>query len=492
MATFAKHLAHGLVDLGHDVEVVSLTLTKPRSTREEGILVHRVLETQLAGGLTRSGNALAYSKYVLGTSNATWSKFLELHRRKPFDVLDTPEHLAEGIWPAITKVVPLTVRLYTPHSKMIAERFHNVRPSCDHQLVAAIERIAMLQADVLTSPSDDLADFVSLDLNYPRERIRLIRNPIDPGEFTPDGGVAIQADSRKTVLFVGRLEERKGIHYLIDAIPHIVSRHNNVRFIIVGDDTKTGEGQTSVLDKLKEKVRQTHIENYIEWVPRVPLDALPAYYRSADICVVPSLYDNSPYTCLEAMACGRAIVGTSAGGTREYIVNGESGIIVPPRDAESLAKGILELLNDDERRAALGRAARERVLGHFQRTEIARQTVQVYQEAIANFQKRADYKMYRRDPSLLNGDTEQFMEAFNEYVQDMLFLEPICQMAHYARLFKSNPRLSLQGLALAVTRMFFGRQCGDWQIMRNLQRHMAEPPSPKQSADSAKVPASHR
>jgi glycogen(starch) synthase len=474
IATFAKHLAHGLTDLGHEVEVISLTLDKPHSIRESGILVHRVQELSVGGGLTRGGDLLSYTRYVLGTSAAMWKKFIELHKRKPFDVVDTPELLAEGVWPAITKAAPLAVRLYTPHSKFIAERLHNVRPSLDHQVVAAFERVAMLQADVLTSPSEDLADFVSLDLNYPREKIRLIRNPIDATVFKPEGPTAFMPEGRLTVLFVGRLEERKGIHYLIDAIPSIVAEFKNVRFVILGDDTKTAEGHRSVLAELKEKVRKNQLEQHIEWVQRVPLETLPSYYRSADICVVPSVYDNSPYTCLEAMACGRAVVGTSAGGTREYIINGESGIIVPPRDSEALSQSILQLLKNPDMRKQLATAARERVLTHFQRKEIARQTVELYNEAIANFQKRSEFRMYRRDPSQLADDLDQFFKALDDGIYDMLFLEPAFRVAHYFKLFKARPKLFLARVVLSVVQKTFGKRSNSWSFVQRLQNQVQE------------------
>jgi glycosyltransferase involved in cell wall biosynthesis len=184
---------------------------------------------------------MPYSRYVLQTTSALWKKFFQLHSEKPFDVVDTPELLAEGLIPAVTRCVPLLIRLYSPHSKFIAEGLHNVTPTFDHQFVATLERVAMVSADVLTSPSKDLADYVSGDLNYPRQSIKIVCNPIDPGEFSPEGTVALPSDGRLTVLFVGRLEGRKGINYLIDAIPETVKAFPNMRLVVLGDDTKISE-----------------------------------------------------------------------------------------------------------------------------------------------------------------------------------------------------------------------------------------------------------
>src|SRR5579883_1731078 len=174
IATFTRHLAHGLRELGNEVEVISLSEGTAKTADDEGILVHRVEPFVIPGDLGTLSIAMSYSRYVLKTSAALWQKFLQLHRQRPFDIIDTPELLAEGIYPAVTRAAPLVIRLYTPHSKFIAEQLHNVRATFDHQLVAMLERTAMLLADALTSPSQDLANFVAEDINYPLERIAII------------------------------------------------------------------------------------------------------------------------------------------------------------------------------------------------------------------------------------------------------------------------------------------------------------------------------
>jgi glycosyltransferase involved in cell wall biosynthesis len=454
IATFAKHLAHGLRDLGHDVEVVALAEGPAKTVEVEGIKVHRVEPYAVEGDLGAVSMCMPYSRYVLKTTTGLWEKFFELHSQNPFDVIDTPELLAEGLMPAVTKVAPLLIRLYTPHSKFIAEKLHSVTPSFDHQFVAMLERVAMRAADVITSPSDDLAEFVSNDLNYPRELIQIVRNPIDPDVFSPEGAKELPSDGRKTVLFVGRLEERKGIRYLVEAIPEIVKSYKNVRFVIIGDDTVNAEiKQTSVLAQLKETLSKNGCVDNVQFINRVALNSLPAYYRSADVCVVPSVYDNSPYTCLEAMSCGRAVVGTSAGGTREYLIDGESGIIVPPRDANALAEAILRILTDDNEQQRLSLNARARVLEKFQRKEIARQTVELYKLAIARF--RPESKLYLKDSSSCLADADTLMYSFDKMMYDLLYQESIAfRFKHWGRLARRRPRLMGAKVLAVLVRKF--------------------------------------
>ena len=376
IATFVRHLAHGLKELGNEVEVVALAKETEKVVDDDGVRVHRVLPYKLEVDLDAVNRYMPYIRYVLLTTLALWRKFHDLHRARPFDVVESPELLAESIYASVLRVVPLVIRLYTPHSKFIAENLHNAAATFDHLFVAMLERVAMAGADVLTCPSQDLAEFVANDLPCPIEDIAIVRNPIDPVEFSPEGPLSVPADDKVKILFVGRLEERKGIQYLVDAIPAVMNECPQARFIIIGDDTiNASGGQRSVLADLKNSLKAAGCLDKVTFINRIPLSELPAYYRSADISVVPSLYDNSPYTCLEAMSCGRAVIGTSAGGTREYIEDGESGMIVPPRDPQALAGAIIKLIKEPSFRGYLSTNARQRVLDKFQRKKIAEETM---------------------------------------------------------------------------------------------------------------------
>lgn len=454
IATFTRHLAHGLREIGNDVEVVSLAEGAPKVVDDEGVRVHRVAPYVIPGDLGAVSMCMPYSRYVLKTTSALWQKFFELHEQNPFDVVDTPELLAEGIFPAVTKALPLAIRLYTPHSKFMAENLHNITATFDHQLIAMLERIAMISADVITSPSEDLADFVAEDMSYPREKIRLIRNPIDPQVFSPEGPKALPEPEGLRVLFVGRLEERKGIHYLVRAIPGILEACPDTEFVIIGaDTTNSNSGQRSVLNELRDFLARNRAIHRVKFIPRVPLAELASYYRSADVCVVPSVYDNSPYTCLEAMACGRPVVGTSGGGTKEYVTDGECGIIVPPRDTEALKEAIVRLLKDGRIRLRMSDAARARVLAKFQRKQIARETMDLYEQAQVEFAAKKKNSLYLKDTDQALTDAAVFLYSFDKMLYDLLYQQSIrFRLKHWWRLGTSRPRLLAGKIALRMVR----------------------------------------
>ena len=453
IATFVRHLAHGLKELGHEVVVVSLAKEQEKQVDDNGVTVHRVLPFNIEGGLDKVNRCMPYSRYVLLTTLALWRDFYYLHQESPFYVVDSPELLAESIYASVLRVVPLVIRLYTPHSKFMAENLHNTAATFDHMFVAMLERVAMTSGDVLTSPSEDLAEFVSADLNYPLANIHIVRNPIDPKEFSPEGDRAIAPDGRKIVLFVGRLEERKGIQYLIDAVPEVMRQCPEAHFVVIGDDTvNAAGGQRSVLADLKSSLQRSGTSENVTFIPRIPLTQLPAYYRSAEISVVPSLYDNSPYTCLEAMSCGRAVIGTSAGGTPEYIGNDESGLIVPPKDAGALVQAIVVLLKDDSYRLRLGANARNRVLEKFQRTKIAAQTVELYDLAAERFKARGKV-LYLRDAEQALPDAAVMLYCFDRMLYNLLFQESWrFRLSYWWHSAAHRPKLFAAKLLLMVAR----------------------------------------
>lgn len=332
---------------------------------------------------------------------------------------------------------------------------HNVTPNFDHQFVATVERIAMRGADAITSPSKDLAQFVSKDLKYPLEQIKIIHNPINTDVFTPSGKKAINDNLSLKVLFVGRLEERKGIKYLIESWPQVIAAVPKAHLYVIGDDTQNAKGQTSELTQLKKFINKHNIAESITFLGRVPLSDLPTYYRSADICVVPSVYDNSPYACLESMSCGTTTIGTASGGTAEYMVDGESGIIVKAKDSNVLAKAIIGLLQNDKERLRLGNNARARVLTCFQRKEIARLTARLYEQAIKSWQEKQPHlkatnrSIYPHSAERIMADVEEYALSYNEILHQFLFQWSLAyRIRTWFNKLRYRPRLYLGKLLL--------------------------------------------
>lgn len=483
IGAYNYQIAHGLKEIGHDVEVISLAARhtpgksdKPRTglVVTEEIPVHRV---PWRGHMEEYWGLLTttpISHFMIKTNMALWSKLQELHRLQPFDVVEVPEHLAEGLLPSVIKSLPVVIKIHTPYSKFIAERFHNTTPAFDHQFIALLERIAMLSADALISPSMDMARYVCQEINCPLEYIRIIKNPVDAHKFTPDGPAALEADGRLTVLFVGRLEERKGIRYLINAVPQIVQEFPNVRFVIIGSDTKTGEGHTFVLPQLQEALASSGHSKDVTFIPHVPLSEMPAYYRSADICIAPSLYDNAPYTCLEAMSTGKAFIGTDAGGMPEYVINGETGLIIPAADNSAIANATIRLLKNDQQRLSLGQKARQYVLTRIHRTEIARENEEVYHLARMRFQQKKDAGICLQNDSKFVPDAMSLLRSYEDMLYSLLYVRsPGFRFRHRLSLLASHPKLLATRFLNQLSARLLGRSSHLAPFMSELREQIS-------------------
>lgn len=373
IATFNYHLAHGLRGLGHEVHVLSFNYETPSDTWQEGVRVIRIcsyIRRLMPWHVSMFLYFWMYQRHV-------WRVFRALHARHPYDVVDCADHLGEAFGLIRRQAAPTTLRFYSPWS-WVASRSMNYREKyLDIKGVRWLEAACVHGANVLTSPSHDLAGHVREFFRI-RRPIHVIGNPLDVERFSP---VPMPPGRPVRALFLGRLEPRKGPDILAEAIPLVVRQFPDIRFTFLGSDCP-GRRSPSTREELREFLAARGVLDHVDFHDPVPLMELPRWYGGAHFIVTPSRYDNSPYVCQEAMSCGRPVIGTSAGGMKEYLNHGQAGRIVPPDDPRALAEAILELARDADLRQRLGQAARRRVLEEYDRRVIAARTCELYEQAI--------------------------------------------------------------------------------------------------------------
>ncbi len=209
------------------------------------------------------------------------------------------------------------------------------------------------------------------------DRITVVPNGIapeidrvrDPAAVRRELGVP---EDSPFVICVSRLEKEKDISTLVLAMARVRSLLPSAKCIIAGDGS-----QRASLEMMTHQQGLSDVVRFTGFVP----DALSAI-GAANLLVLPSIAEPFGLVLLEAMALGRAVVATDAGGPREIVVNGETGLLVPPQDPAALAKAIVELLSEPDRAAAMGERGRTRFLEHYTAERMARNTLQVYRRVL--------------------------------------------------------------------------------------------------------------
>ena len=257
-----------------------------------------------------------------------------------------------------------------------------------------IEQTAYQNADGVIAVSGAMKDDVQALYHVPADRIRVIHNGIDPEEYRPrfDPGVlrryGVDPDV-PIILFVGRITRQKGILHLVRALRYL---EGNVQVVLCAGAPDTEEIAQEMTAAVEEAKREATAQ--IVWIPEMlSKPDVIALYSHAAVFVCPSVYEPFGIINLEAMACETPVVASAVGGIPEIIVPGETGRLVPiepegadsaePRDPDAfsraLARAVNELMENPDRRAAMARAARARVLAQFSWQRIAEQTLDFYQ-----------------------------------------------------------------------------------------------------------------
>ena len=232
------------------------------------------------------------------------------------------------------------------------------------ELRAKTERALVTLADsVIAANPAERADLIWRQ-HAPAEKTCTIPPGVDTSLFRPLNRetsrrtLGLPTD-REIILFVGRIDPIKGIDVLLHAAATMVETADMPLFVFVGGDLDKDGVPVGPLADVVANAEQLGLSSHCHFVGSQPQNELPLYYAAADITAVPSRYESFGLVAVESMACGTPVVASRVGGLTFTVEDGESGILVPHGDVQSLATGLQTLLEDRHLRTIMGR------MGHF-------------------------------------------------------------------------------------------------------------------------------
>lgn len=378
IGTYTNQVAAMLVEKKWDVHVFCGTHENDMDVEESGISIHKV----------KCSGPHDFTRNVTGP-------FLTEHRLKAFDVVETPE--IHGNAAAIKKelpLLPLVIRLHAPNSlvEQTKKRYISFAQKLRFVL-GAMRRFKwdagywkkydknndpdykqMHTATRIVAPSDIMKQWAVKNWDINENKIEVI-----PNIFSPAGALLqlpVENIPNNCIVFFGRLNVLKGIVNATHAMKSVLRKNKHWRFLVIGNDGPGPGGQGSMRSwmayELKDQSNQVVFENGFEY------DQLPAHLSKADIVILPSLFESFSYACLEAMAAGKAVIGSRATGMESIISHGKDGILADPEDAGDIAEKIAMLIADPVKRAAISVEARITASAKFTAAKLFSQYEQLY------------------------------------------------------------------------------------------------------------------
>ncbi|MGA7731709.1 MAG: glycosyltransferase family 4 protein [Chloroflexia bacterium] len=357
IGTGVRTLARALVAKGHKVTVVGWG--REAQFEDEGVRVRFLPETRIprAGWLL---NRRAVASFLNG-----------LVRDEALDVVEAHDWVGPSA--GLNLDCPLVVRCHgsaTYFAYLLGEK---VRPS-----VRLAEQSALRGAHDIAAVSRFTAHLTGRLFRLKKE-IGVIPNGVDTSRFRPAGRDETEAN---TILYFGTLVRKKGVLDLCSAFSLLAEQHPDVRLRLIGRDAadlRTGSPSTWALCR---RELTPSAADRVEYLGSVPYDEIQCHVRKAALCVFPSHAEALPFSWLEAMACGKAVIAYDTGWAREIIQPDVDGVLVGRGEVEMLSRAIGSLLVAPERALELGVRARQRVESTFSTSRMVESSVRWYEQVV--------------------------------------------------------------------------------------------------------------
>jgi MMP alpha-(1->4)-mannosyltransferase len=392
---YLHYLSQSLRDLGHKVDVVS---GPPYPELHDGVRLIKLPSLDLYSMSSvrrlfinpKKLNTYASLVEWAGTMSGYFSEplafgiraydFMNKSGKNKYDVVHDNQTMSYGILKIKDMGIPV---VETIHHPVTIDRDLAVQSATSLKNKLGLRRwfsFIDMQMKVarklphLITVSETARSHIAETFKISGDKLRVIYNGIDSDIFSPSKNIA-RLDNRLLVV-ISRDTPVKGLRFLLEALAVLRQKHD-LELIVVAKGT---DNQTT-----QRLIYNLGIKDYVKIIDEIDTDELVRQYRMATIVVIPSVYEGFGLPAAEAMACGTAVVSTTAGALPEVV--GDAGILIPPADVKALVDSISTLIVSPDKRRHLSIIGRRRIVRTFNWLNTAKHTVDVYDEAI-------DYQKY--------------------------------------------------------------------------------------------------
>jgi phosphatidylinositol alpha-mannosyltransferase len=348
-----SHLEQAFTGMGHQVRVIAPSSHPHLDEKDNVIAVGRPFPIPASGSICR----ITLSPNLSGRVKAILAE-------EKFDII----HIHEPLLPAL----PVTVLRHSDSITVGTFHAHRAK-SWGYYYFRAILKRYFRRLHGKIAVSKPAMEFAS---RYFRGYYNIIPNGIDLEHFSaPVTPIEEYCDGKLNILFVSRLEKRKGLDYLLKAFCQVKRDFPNSRLIVVGPGVRLREGYDRFI--MQAGLKDVVFAGYVNY------NDLPRYYHTADVFCAPATGQESfGIILLEAMTTAKPIVASNIEGYASVLTHGAEGLLVPPRDEQTLATALCQLLADKELRQRMGATGRE-TAKQYSWERVARRIMDYYQRLLS-------------------------------------------------------------------------------------------------------------
>jgi glycogen(starch) synthase len=378
---FTADLARGYGQLGHEVHVVTRSETGHTVDFEDGVWVHRLPDVGPKGEALRQ---LPLCHNYLHGANV-YHEVSRIHTAcGGLDLVSAPIWLCEGVVCSLDERWPTVLSLHTTMKTIAGMGGTTGDPTHVREMIA------------LEAATARRAEFV-----YANSRSSLAKAHDEAGGLTgvefvvPHGTRDVRDqyvrsrpdDGKLRILFVGRIEARKGVDLLLEAAYRVLPEFPEAELVLVGRYNPSG-GENCMARFAEVTAADTSLKGRITFAGELSDAELMQAYADCDIFVLPSRYESFGLVLTEAMMFGKPVIATRAGGMTEIIEHNGNGYLTKPEDPASLADALRSLLGSASRRTAFGQRSRELYLEKFSTEAMIANTIAAHRQMIHTWQAR--------------------------------------------------------------------------------------------------------